>query len=219
MKNLHTKLLLLVAVISTTGCVLLDDYEKLSFVVQGDRLVAQGVIDGSTPDLLRKVVSENAQIKTLVLQFVPGSVDDEANLETARFVRSAGLHTLVPTDGIVASGGTDLFLAGETRSIEPGACVGVHSWAEAGLFGGLVNGDEVPRDDPQHRLYLDYYDEMGIASEFYWYTLEAAPADSIYWMPAEAINRFGMSTQALPSSPDNRLHNRCETLADRESSS
>ena len=168
------------------------DYAPLSLTVDGQNFIATGVIDGSTPDVITNAIASNPEIRTLVLQNVPGSIDDEANLTAARSVRAAGLTTVVPAGGLVASGGTDLFLAGETRVIGEGACVGVHSWSD-----GTLQGKDVPRNDPQHQLYLKYYAEMGTDAEFYWYTLEAAPAEGIHWMLIAEMNTYEMSTTTL----------------------
>ena len=62
------------------------------------------------------------------MQNVQGSVDDEANIAAARLVRERGLNTLIPGSGMIASGGTDFFLAGVKRTVQPGAKIGVHSW-------------------------------------------------------------------------------------------
>ena len=125
------------------------------------------------------------------MQEVPGSIDDEANLAAARLVRSYGLKTLVPTDGLIASGGVDFFLAGVERIVEPNAMLGVHSWA-----GDDFTGAELSRDNPEHRLYLDYYAEMGIPAEFYWFTLKAAPAEDIHFMTPEEIAQYKITKQS-----------------------
>ena len=167
-----------------------QDYVPLSLEVSGNSFIATGVIDGSTPETIRNAIAANPGVVTLVLQNVPGSADDEANLQAARSVRAANLTTIVPSGGMVASGGTDLFLAGAVREIGAGACLGVHSWSTD----GSVEGKDVPRSDPQHQLYLKYYAEMGIPSAFYWYTLEAADASNIHWMKNAEINAYQMTT-------------------------
>lgn len=92
--------------------------------------------------------------------------------------------------GMIASGGVDFFLAGVGRTVDTGGKLAVHSWAGDG-----VTGDQVPRDDPQHSLYLDYYAEMGIPAEFYWFTLQAAPAEDIYYMTADEMAEYQMTTR------------------------
>ena len=170
-----------------------DYYTPVSFVADGDRIIATGTIDGTTLTAFRDVTADHPQARTLVLQYIEGSVDDDANVVFSREVRNAGFDTVVPSNGLVASGGTDLFLAGIHRTFQPGACVGVHSWAGSGLI-----PTELPVEDPEHDRYLDYFRDIGVSEEFYWFTLEAAPADSMHWMSASEANSFDMTTRSAP---------------------
>ncbi|WP_371229831.1 alpha/beta hydrolase [Roseovarius sp. 2305UL8-3] len=172
--------------------------EQFSITASGDTLILDGVIDTSTPEIVAGALRERPDIRVVTLRNIPGSDDDEANLELARMLRAAGVSTIIPPGGMVASGGTDLFLAGVTRVAAPDACIGVHSWAVSGFFGS-EQGRDLPRDDPEHQLYLAYYREMGIHSDFYWYTLNSADADHIHWMNASEINSFGLTTTPVRS--------------------
>ena len=156
------------------------------FEVAADVAIMTGTIDGTTPDRVASLIAEHPDVRSIVMRDVPGSVNDEANLEAAREVRDAGLSTHLLADSVIASGGTDFFLAGVVRTIEPGARIGVHSWG-----GGEWEALDLPRDHEAHRPYLDYYGDMGIPADFYWFTLEAAPADGIHWMTAEELETFG----------------------------
>ncbi len=161
------------------------DLDGAHFAVDGSKAEMTGVIGPTTPARVLELIFEHPKVRTIVMRDVPGSMDDEANLRSARLVRRFGLATHVPSSGVVASGGTDFFLAGATRTAGPGARFGVHSWGN-----GEEQGADVPRDDPQHELYLSFYDEIGIDALFYWYTLEAAPADGIHWMTAVEMDRY-----------------------------
>lgn len=167
------------------------------FEVQGQSAVMTGVIGPITPGRVLQLILEHPEVTEIVMQDMPGSLDDEANVRAARLVRRMGLATHVPAGREVASGATDFFLAGTRRTWEPGAKFGVHSW------GGLdVDGDQVPRDDPQHQLYLDFYAEMGIPAEFYWYTLEAASASGIHWMTDPELERYHFHADAQSAAGD-----------------
>ncbi len=184
--------------LTTVGCDGLgDDYDVLTVEVVGQQFIAEGVVDGSSPAIMQEAITNNPNVKDLVLKWVPGSANDEANLRVARMVRDAGLTTIIPEGGIVASGGTDLFLAGTERIVGPGACVGIHSWAFSGLLGLVKEGREFPRDAEVHTPYLNYYAEVGIEEAFYWYTLEVADADGMHWMSNAEIERFDMATAPL----------------------
>lgn len=168
----------------------ISEDERATFTVDGTTATMTGVISSSTPDAVRALLADNPDLATIVMVDVPGSADDEANLEASRLVRQAGIATHATSGSVLASGGVDFYLAGATRTYEPGAQFGVHSWAT----GSGTEGIDIPRDDPQHALYLDYYAEMGIDSDFYWYTLEAAPADDIYWMTEEQLARYSFAS-------------------------
>ena len=188
------------------GCMsILDNYTPATFEASGATATMSGVIDGTTPERVEELIAQHPTVKTIVMQDVEGSADDQANLVAARMVRQHGFHTHVPADGEIASGGVDFFLAGVERTVADGAKLGVHSWA-----GDDTTGDQVPRDDPQHKLYLDYYAEMGIPADFYWFTLQAAPAEDIHWMTANEIIRYQMVTVeiAANATPPDTVNNR-----------
>ena len=171
--------------------------ERATFEVNGVELIMEGVIDGSTPGRLKRVLDDNPDLEWIVLDYVPGSADDEANLRAARMVRDRGLNTLVPSYAMIASGGTDFFLAGVERVVENGACIGVHSWS-----GGDVEAEPVdlPRNHPEHQKYLDFYRAVGIDTDFYWYTLQAAPAEGMHWMSESEMRSYAVGTDYEPAS-------------------
>ena len=173
--------------------VIREELAGATFEVRGELAIMRGVIGATTPSSVLELAFMNPEVRTIVLAEMPGSIDDVANVRAGRYIRQLGLDTHVPADGEVASGGTDLFLAGKNRSAEPGARFGIHSWG-----GGPVVATDLPRDHEDHLLYLDYYDEMGIPGEFYWRTLSAAPAEGIHWMTEEELERFNFFTDEKP---------------------
>ncbi len=176
-------------------------YPQTEIVTRGNQFILTGIIDEDTLKTVQEARRENPGISTISLQNVPGSANDEASLAVlTRYIRSENISTVVPSDGLVASGGTDMALMGRRHVIQPGACVGVHSWA-AGVFGFVLDtGAELPRNAPQHQLYLQFYDSIGISRDFYWFTLEVAGPDDVHWMSPEEINRFGLSDVPVPAS-------------------
>lgn len=166
--------------------------QAANFYFKGDpkTLYMKGVIYGNTLKDIKRVLDNNPQVTKLVMVEVPGSIDDEINLLASREIRNRGITTHIPKGGWVASGGTDMFLAGAKRTIDNGARLGVHSWGD-GEFKAL----DFAKDDPIHQSYLDYYQEMQIPTEFYWYTLDAAPVDNMHWMTPAEIKRYKVLTQ------------------------
>ena len=169
-------------------------YKAATFEVEGEKALMYGVIDHTTPQVVQSLIDEHPEVTTIVMIDVPGSDDDPANLVAARLVREHGLTMIVPSNGVIASGGVDFFIAGAERIVEPCAKLGIHSWDEDGPDGGIIYGNEVPRDDPSHTMFLDYYREMEVPEDFYWFTLDAAPAARIHWMSDEEILVFGLVT-------------------------
>jgi len=155
-----------------------------------DTVYMNGVIGSDTLDIMQTLFNDYPQIKVVIMQNVPGSMDDEINLLASREIRNRGIATHIPADGMVASGGTDMFLAGANRTIETGAKLGVHSWSD-----GEKDGSEFPKEHEVHTMYLDYYTEMGIDTEFYWYTLDAASAENIHWMTESEILKYKILTE------------------------
>lgn len=156
------------------------------FEVEGTVAYMYGTINASTPAKVLELYYSHPQVTTIEMLRVPGSIDDDANIRASSYVRKFGYNTRLNRNSMVASGGTDFFLAGVKRSVAKGAMVGVHSWE--GNEG--QEGKDVAQDDPQHKLYLDYYEQMEIPAAFYWFTLEAAPATAMYWMNASELNQY-----------------------------
>ena len=167
--------------------------EKLYFDVRGRLLFVKGVINTGSHDRMYHILEDEPGVHTVVLTYVPGSADDEVNLELGRLLHEIGMTTYLPAQGEVASGGTDLFLAGVQRIVERGALIGVHSWSSD----GAEAGDMLPRDHPEHELYLSYYRDIGIDEAFYWYTLQAAPSEGIHWMTEEEMTLYAIYTSLL----------------------
>lgn len=161
----------------------------------GRTLIAVGVIDETTPTIMAQALATYPQAETLILQFVPGSMNEEQNKVASRMIRERGLKTIVPADGLIASGGTAMFVSGAERVLEKGACVGVHTWW---VGGGVKSGAELAPDDEEHLEYLEYYEDMGITPEFYWFGIRAAGEEDFHWISRDEIHLFGLETHAQP---------------------
>jgi len=168
----------------------LDGAETATFYFKEDQtsrdtVYMRGDIYKGTLEDIQTLFIDYPNLTTLVMEDVPGSIDDEANLLASREIRKHKINTYVPMGGMIASGGTDMFLAGVKRGVHPTASLGVHSW-----WMGQKKAIEYPKDDEVHKIYLDYYKEMNIPEEFYWFTLEIAPADEMHWMTAEELIKY-----------------------------
>ncbi len=139
------------------------------FTAINGELHMTGTIFSQTVSRFHAAVAANPGVSTLVLHDVPGSDDDDAALRLYRAVRNRGMNTHVPANGIVASGGVDLFCAGVQRTAEQGSLLLVHPWED----NRLGRGDQVPLTNSIHDFYRNYYREMGIGVGFYEHTLFA----------------------------------------------
>lgn len=173
-----------------------DDYDPVTFTVDGTDAHMRGVLDRRALPALNTLAEEHPEVVRIVMDYVPGSADDESSQHAHRRVRELGLATHVPAGGFIASGGVDFFVAGAHRTIEEGAIVGVHSWSD-----GSREGADLPRDHRGHRLFLELYEDLGIDEAFYWFTLDAAPAAGLHAMTVDELNRFSL-LDAAPSTPD-----------------
>ncbi|AWW72826.1 alpha/beta hydrolase [Erythrobacter sp. KY5] len=167
------------------------------FVVTSEtRVKMVGSTDSSTPRHFDAMMHDFPQLETLEMVEAPGTTNDIANLAVGRRIRAAGLSTHVPRGGSVRSGAVELFLAGVTRQVDDGAQFAVHSW----LDNHGREADDFAASDPAHRLYLDYYVEMGMserrAHEFYAMT-NSVPHRTALWLVADDM-RFWLRPEQAP---------------------
>ncbi|MBV7258231.1 alpha/beta hydrolase [Erythrobacter crassostreae] len=158
-------------------------------VVDGKRAVVVGTTGPQSPQHFDAMMRDFPQLEVLELVDAGGTSHDIANLEVGRRIRAAGLTTHVPDGGSARSGGVELFLAGENRTMASGAQFAVHSWLDNY---GREPADFAP-DAPANRLYLDYYKEMGMSEEraqdFYAMT-NSVPHSSALWLRANEMENW-----------------------------
>lgn len=160
------------------------------FAIENDSTISlDGVINSNTLNAFNEVIRQNPGTKWLIFQEAPGSEDDETNLQVGRKLHDLGLNTAVADEGLIASGAVDLFLAGDQRVLGENTQVGVHSWSD-----GNNEATHFPRESSEHLFFIDYYQDIGMtrqeAEDFYFFTINAAPADDIHWMTAAELEEF-----------------------------
>ncbi|MFA0115793.1 alpha/beta hydrolase [Vibrio sp. 10N.261.46.E11] len=169
----------------------LEGERSLTFYVKGDTAILSGVVCSGSPDAFEDMLNQNPQVTMLEFKNINGSADDEANTELGLMVREAGMNSHIGSSGLIASGGTDLFLAGVKRTVEAGAKIGVHSWSS----NDGLNGSLLPKNHFEHERYLGYYETLNIDSSFYWYTLEAAKPEGMHYMSRAELVQYGVIKQ------------------------
>ncbi len=161
--------------------------EKPTIELKNNQAHVNGVLGKTFYKRFRKFIEENPIVKDVVLEDVPGSANDEWNVKSCLLLQKKGMNTIVKSNSEIASGGVDLFISGNKRTIEQGAMIGVHSWSDM-----RKDGSEYPRDSEEHDIFIDFFNEIEMDTAFYWYTLRAAPANSIHWMTEDEIEFYGL---------------------------
>ncbi len=168
------------------------------FSIQKDNtsVLLNGTINSRALTDFKRLLEQYPNIKTLNIKNCDGSIDDEVNLQLGKLIFDYNINTHILANGDIASGGTDLFLAGNKRSKGENTRIGVHAWAEG--FDG-ISATSISKQDPRHLPYIHYYQYVGMdqraASAFYYFTINAAPAEDIHWMTAAEIKKYHIITE------------------------
>lgn len=162
------------------------------FSIENDTTLSlNGVITSNTLTAFNEAMTQNPNTSLLIFIEAPGSEDDETNVQVGRKLYEVGLNTEVRNGGYIASGAVDLFLAGRRRSLGAGSQVGVHSWSD-----GKNEASDFPNDSEEHQLFIRYYTAIGmtqqLAEDFYFFTINAAPAADIHWMTEAEVKLYSI---------------------------
>lgn len=158
----------------------------------GKTVIMNSHIRGSTLKNFNQMMEDYPNINLIKMMDVPGSVNDKINLLVAKRVHELGLSIHIMDYGLIASGGTDFFLAGKKRTVGHCVRIGVHSWAKS----LKQTATDFPKGHEYHLPYINYYKSVGFdqqwAEDFYYYTINSAPASDVHWMTDEEITKYGM---------------------------
>ncbi len=192
-----------------------NENATFQFEVSGTFAIAYGVIGSTTPTVVQNLISNNPSVTTIIMYACPGSENDQANLQASLAIYNAGLKMYLPVDGWVASGATDMFLAGSTRVVDATFDpVGVHSWSD-----GANEATDFPVGHANHQPYIDYYENIGFTTQesedFYYFTINAAPASTVHWMTQSEMNQYKIRTCIYAAAPNYSVsHNESTLTAD-----
>ena len=173
---------------SECGYFELEGEKPLTFTVDSPtEATLDGVVCSGSLTAFNHLLTEFPDIRNLKIDIIEGSLDDEINLQLSRRIHDKGITTHLNSGGLIASGGVDLFLSGIKRTADDAKPkIGVHSW---GSSDGM-QGNQVAKTHPLHQEYLSYYRYINIEPEFYWFTLDAASVEDIYWLNADEIKKY-----------------------------
>lgn len=168
---------------------------KLQFgvfkVIDDNTIEMDGEIFSRTLDDFNELIEAHPNINQINIVECPGSNDDEINLMVAKKIYDNDIATHLLDNGLIASGGVDFFLAGTTRTRGMNTMVGVHSWTD-----GTNEATDFPVGAEEHQLFIEYYKSIGFtqteAEDFYFFTINAAPAADIYYMTEAEIEQYGI---------------------------
>lgn len=164
--------------------------------IRGDEAYLSGSLGTITYQQIKDLVKQHPDVKTIVLTHITGSVNDAVNMHTGELIRDNGIATKVLSYSDIASGGVDLFCAGNKRIVNNGAKIGVHSWC---CFNGIT-ADKLPKNHPAHKEQLAYFKKMLgeiIGPGFYFYTLKSAAFDDIHYMKKNEIIKWNVATEFI----------------------
>ncbi len=165
-------------------------------VIDGRTAALVGITDHASPAQFARLLRDFPEIAVLNFVEMPGTHDDVANMAVGRMIRAAGIATRVPAGGSVRSGGVELFLGGARMEIAEGAEFAVHGWLDDRGRGA----EDYPMSAPEHRRYLDYYAEMGMAATqaraFYAMTNSVPFEDALWLTGSEMADWLGLEASA-----------------------
>lgn len=161
--------------------------DKPEIAINNGKAHVNGILGKRFYKKFKLFIESNPKVKTIVLEYVPGSANDEWNVKSCMLLHQNNMNTeLLPTS-IIASGGVDLFISGNSRTIQEGAQIGVHSWSD-----GNKDGIAYPRTSKEHAIFIEMFNKIEMDTAFYWYTLRAAPAKDIHWMTEDEIQKYNL---------------------------
>jgi len=163
------------------GDVIYESY----FLVKGKFAVVAGEINTLFTSRIEQLKKEHPEVHTLILVQCPGSYNDEEVFRGAVVANQQKYNTCVPSNGFTASGGTDLFLSGWNRFATEGSKIGIHSWSD-----GTTEAKDLPRDDEQHKPYLDMYDKVCVPQSFYWDVIKTDYDGMYYITEGDITNKY-----------------------------
>jgi len=169
-----------------------DQHDFPPFYVSDDHRSAtlDGTIDSNSFSQFNQMLNEHPDIEIILFDEAPGSVDDDVNVQIGRRISDLRLDTHIIDNGIIASGALNLFLAGRERTRGFNTSIGVQAWADS-------DGNEAsdfPENSSVHNFYINYYLNIGLrsqlANDFYFFTINAADSNNLYFMDENEIEFY-----------------------------
>lgn len=166
------------------------------FKVLDDNMTVEmdGTINSSSLTNFNSLEAAFPNVNKINIKNCDGSSADDVNLLLSAKVHQKGINIHLMDNGEIASGGVDFFIAGIQRTKGSNTTISVHAWAGDN---GVTATDFSP-GHPNHLPYINYYVSVGFtqqqAEDFYYFTINAAPANSFYDMTEAEITQYNLIT-------------------------
>lgn len=140
------------------------------FQVQSDNTTIEmdGEISSNSLNNFNQLLAAYPNVNLINIKECGGSSDDDINLQLSALVHQKQISIHLMDNGLIASGGTDFFLAGIKRTQGTNTRIGVHAWST-----GIQEATAFPRGDAEHLKYIQYYVSVGFtqqqAEDFYYF--------------------------------------------------
>ena len=156
--------------------------------------IMNGDMGSKIDNHFEKLISKFPSIRLIIVEDCPGSRNDEVMFEAAKSMRSHSINTHLPSNGNIQSGAVDFYLAGINRTNSTGSKIGIHAWSD-----GNTSATDYPSNHSEHQLYINYYKDIGFsqqeAEDLYFFIINAASPEDIYWMTDQEIIDYKITTQ------------------------
>lgn len=158
------------------------------FELNEDRTLANmyGQIGEDIYTKVRELIMRNPNLDTIKLIYVPGSHHDINNHKAGRLIRTSWINTYIPSYWFIASGGTDILMAGNNRKIGKGAQIWVHAWTSS----AYPEPRNLRDNDAAHNEYISYFTDMWVSEDLYRWTLDNTRPGTIHRMTQEEIQEY-----------------------------
>ncbi|MDG1841297.1 MAG: hypothetical protein P8I93_03005 [Crocinitomicaceae bacterium] len=162
------------------------------YVLNDSTVVMNGDMGSRINIQFNKLLEKYPNIKLIIMEECPGSRDDEKMFEAALTLHERKINTHLNANSIIESGAVDFYLAGDKRSKDAGAKIGVHAWSD-----GNMAATYLPENDQEHQVYINFYKNIGLtqqeADSLYLFIINAASPENIHWMTETEINQFNIT--------------------------
>lgn len=189
---LHTVFILLI-IGTTSSCeglkLAFQKKKPARYEVIGNKAYLKGTLGQKGYKNTQKMIQNNPQVAYIVMQDITGSVNDYYNQQTCYLLQEKGIQTIAAPSAKIEGGGVDFLISGKNPLVSDSSYLGVSSWKTRGK-----EASELPKDHKDHEFYTKFYDSVAINPAFYWYRINKANSDELYWMPYEEIEQLNIAT-------------------------